>query len=340
VQRWLGLLTWAWFGGGFGCLPSSQPVTACLDNPSLELASPSQRIYDYPVARHTVDARGVDWVGQVLDAVRLDGVGSGCFVGGRIEGTWNQADAWDLYHERFGLRITVTSKPIEVEDLHVLNTGDGVSLKSSVPCLNGSSTWLTVRDSFIEYAHDDAIESDGLCAAEIRDNLLNRVYSAFGFRNREADPDRDGSRNTVYVTGNLVRMQAFQNNFQGQTSHPGVWKWAHGGKGPKIVVQDNRFVAFDAPPSGTLFPFVNKVVSCENNVLLFAGSQTEWQQALLGGCDNDGDDGLCDGQRLLALGDCFTVITKPGTQTSDDFLAEHWYSYVTAWKRAHTADNE
>jgi len=102
----------------------------------------------------------------------------------------------------------------------------------------------------------------------------------------------------------------------------------------------NRFLAFDAPSNGALFPFVSRVVGCSDNVLLFAGSEAEWQQALLSGCDNDGNDGLCDGERMLALADCFSVVTKLDSESEADFLAAHWDPYVVAWKASHAADDE
>lgn len=85
---------------------------------------------------------------------------------------------------------------------------------------------------------------------------------------------------------------------------------------------------------------MNRVLACENNVLLFAGSEAEWQQALASGCDDKGDDGLCDGERMLALAHCYTVITKPDAQSEAAFLAEHWDPWVASWKAAHAADEE
>ena len=333
------LMAWTLVGGGFGCAPTPKSPS-CLDNASRTLASTAVRVYDYPVPQRTVDARGVDWVGQVDWAVRLTGAGSGCFVAGRIESTWDPADSWDLYHTRFGLPIEVQQSPFVVEQTHVLNNGDAVSLKPTVPCPNGPTTWLTVRQSLFEDIHDDAVESDGLCSVQVEDNLIDRAFVALAFRNRDADPTRDGSASIVKVWSNLIRAHSFPSNYLGQTSHNGFWKWAHGGKGPRISVRDNRFLALDAPPHGTLFPFVNRVISCENNVLLFAGSQAEWQQALAGACDDLGDDGLCDGGRLLALSDCYTVITKADTQSEAAFLATYWDPYVATWKSTHTADDE
>lgn len=272
--------------------------------------------------------------------MNLEGPGSGCFVGGRIEGAWDPADSWDLYHDRFALPIDVTGTPITVEKVHVLNTGDAVSLKPGAPCPNGSSVWLVVRGNHFEDIHDDAVESDGLCSAQVDDNLMERVYVPFAFRNRPSQPGRDGSANTVYARDNLIRLHAFPNNYQGQISHTGVWKWAHDGRGPRIVLRRNRFLAFDAPSNGALFPFVSRVVGCSDNVLLFAGSEAEWQQALLSGCDNDGNDGLCDGERMLALADCFSVVTKLDSESEADFLAAHWDPYVVAWKASHAADDE
>ena len=337
----LALLAWALLGGGFGCSTTPPaPAPGCLDNPSLELPTPVQRLYGYLVPDHTLDARGVDWVGQTDDGVDLEGSGDGCFVGGRIQGTWSPADSWDLYHGRKALPNGLGGYPLIVENLHAKNFGDGVAIELATPCPNGWPSWLVLRGSFLEDMHDDAIESDGLCSAEITDNLLARVYVAFAFRNRESQPNRNGSGNTVNVQNNLVRMHAFQNNYEGRTEHNGIWKWARGGRGPKVIVRNNRFVTFDAPPGGTLFPFVNRVHACSNNVLLFAGSEAEWQQALLGGCDEQGDDGLCDGERMLALASCYTVITKPDAQSESEFLATHWDPYVASWKAAHTADQE
>ncbi|MEN8158557.1 MAG: hypothetical protein ABFS41_00640, partial [Myxococcota bacterium] len=222
------------------------------------------------------------------------------------------------------------------------NYGDGVSVEPDVPCPNGStSPWVYVHASHLEDIHDDAIESDGLCAMEIADNLLERVYVAFAFKHRQSDPGRVGFNNTVRIYGNLVRSHAFENNFQGRTVHNGFWKWDHNGIGPKVDIRNNVFLAFDPPPVGsTLFPYVNKVATCSNNELLFAGSEAEWAEALAGSCDDDGDDGLCDGERLLALSHCYTVVTKSDGESEADFLATHWDPLVAAWKAEHTADNE
>jgi hypothetical protein len=335
------LSAWAFLGGGPGCLPASSPPPGCLDYASREAASAAQRGYDYAVPFHTVVGFGVDWVGAVPDAVIAEGAGSGCLVGGRIEGTFDQNDTWDLYHDRFGLVIRAAASPFVVEDLHVMNVGDGISLKPSVPCPSSSSSpWLSVRRSLLEDIHDDAIESDGLCAARIEDNLIDRAYVPFAFRNRSSEPTRSGAGNVVQVWRNLIRLHSFASNYGGQTAHNGFWKWAHDARGPRISVRDNRFLAFDAPTGGSLFPYTNRVIHCSNNVLLFAGSEAEWQQALLGGCDDEGDDGLCDGQRMLALAGCFTVVTKPDTQSEADFLAAHWDPFVAAWKAAHSADDE
>jgi hypothetical protein len=334
------LAAWTALGGGAGCLSPPAPPPGCLDHASLELPSAAHRNYEYEVPGHTLDARGVDWVGQTPDGVDLEGPGDGCFVGGRIEGTWSQSDSWDLYHGRKALPAGLGSRPLIVEKLHALNFGDGVSLELVTPCPNGSASWLVLRDSLLEDLHDDAVESDGLCSVEVEDNLIDRASVAFAFRNRESQPNRSGSANTVYVRSNLVRMHEFESTYQNEPGHRGIWKWARGGRGPKVVVRGNRFVAFDAPLGGTLLPFLTRVTSCADNVLLFAGSEAEWQQALVGGCDDDGDDGLCDGERLLALASCFTAITKPDTQSEADFLAEHWDPYVAAWKSSHAADEE
>lgn len=351
----LALLPWALLGGGAGCLgpyltpyywtdaglpywtpPPTQlcPVTGL--PPTLAGAS---RLYTYAYPVGIVDALGIDWAGQVRHGIELDGFGAGCFQGGNITGTWDIAATWETFHLTAALSIDGTGQPMRVHSIHARNYGDGVSIEPDVPCPNGSlGPWLHVRANHLEDIHDDAIESDGLCSVEIFDNLIERSFVGFGFRNRSSDPYRDGSANRVTVTNNLVRLHAFANNWEGISTHGALWKWAHEGRGPWIVVHNNRFLAFDAVRG--LFPYVNRVESCQANVFLFAGTEAEWTQALTLGCDDDGDDGLCQGERLTALSNCFTVITKPDTQSEADFLATHWDPWVASWKASHLADDE
>jgi hypothetical protein len=295
----------------------------------------------YDTLGKVVDARGIDWAGQQRHGIELEGSVGGCFQGGNIAGTWNPAATWETFHLTAALSVDSLGQPMRVHATRARNYGDAVSIEPDVPCPNGSlKPWLYVRANHLEDVHDDAIESDGLCSVEIADNLIERTFVAFAFRNRSSDPDRNGTANTVTVDGNLVRMHAFPQNYDGQTVHGAIWKWAHEGRGPRIVVRNNRFLAFDAPVLGGLLPYVNRVESCQNNVLLFAGTEAEWAQALAEGCDDQGDDGLCTGERLLALSSCFTVITKPDTQSEVDFLAAHWDPYVATWKAGHSADDE
>jgi len=340
----LTFLPWTLLGGGAGCLSvAPPPPTQLCPGPVLELtaATSSNPIYVYDAVGEVVDARGVDWVGQRAAGVQLEGSQPGCFQGGGITGTWDPAATWETFHLTAALSVRNESQPTRVHSIHPRNYGDGVSIEPYVPCPNGSlKPWLYVRANHFEDIHDDAIEADGLCAVEIADNLIERTFVAFGFRNRSSDPDRTGGANTVTVDGNLVRMHAFPQNYNGQTTHGAIWKWAHEKRGPRIAVRNNRFLAFDAPVLGGLFPYVNRVTSCQNNVLLFAGTEAEWAQALAGGCDDEGDDGLCEGERLLALSGCYAVITKPDTQSEAEFLATHWDPHVAGWKATHSADEE
>jgi hypothetical protein len=275
----------------------------------------------------------------VRHGVELDGSVGGCFQGGNIAGTWSLAATWETFHLTAAVSVDSQGQPMRVHATHARNYGDGVSIEPDVACLNGTlKPWLYVRANHFEDIHDDAIESDGLCSVEIADNLIERAFVAFGFRNRSSDPDRSGSVNTVTVDGNLVRLHAFANNWEGIATHGAIWKWAHEARGPRIAVRNNRFLAFDAV--GGLLPYVSRVTSCQNNTLLFAGTEAEWAQALVMDCDDDGDDGLCTGERLLALAGCFTVITKPDTQSEAAFLAAHWDPYVASWKASHGADDE
>jgi hypothetical protein len=342
------LIPWLLYGGGSGCFtfhrPSGLPSLSCPSTPFLSVADPAVIEYFYNAPGALLNARFVDWIGGPNPGagVELVGPNSGCFEGGSITGPWDPSSLWDTYHLTAGLSLSSPSQPMRVKSVHVRNYGDGVSVEPEAPCVNGSTNpWFYVHGSHLEDIHDDAIESDGLCSAEIADNLLERVYVAFAFKYRASDPNRSGSNNIVTVAGNLVRSHSWPNNYKGRPEHNGFWKWSHGGRGPRVRVRNNVFLAFDPPPPGsTLFPYVTRVSSCEDNQLLFAGSEAEWAQALAGACDDEGDDGLCDGERLLALSHCYTVITKSDTESEADFLATHWDPLVAEWKLSHTADDE
>jgi hypothetical protein len=334
-------------GGGSGCFsrppPAWPPSQSCPSSAFFGVADPAVTEYFFNAPGSLLNAHFVDWLGapEPGAGVSLQGPDSGCIEGGRITGPWDPNSLWETYHLTAGLSVDSPSNPIRVKSIHVDNYGDGVSIEPSVPCPNGSTQpWLYVHGSHIENIHDDAIESDGLCSAEIADNLLERVYVAFAFKYRGSDPSV-GSNNIVTVTGNLVRAHSWPNNYKGRLDHNGFWKWTHNGQGPRVRVKNNVFLAFDPPPTGsTLFPYVNRVASCDNNLLLFAGSEAEWAEALAGACDDDGDDGLCDGERLLELSYCYDVITKTDAETEADFLATHWDPLVVDWKLSHSADDE
>ena len=338
----LALVPWALLAGGGGCLGGGGPAppTELCPGPDLNhiFASAETREYAFTYPGTVVDARGVDVAGQRRSGIELAGHLGGCYQGGNITGTWDMGDTWETFHTTAAVSLRSSASPNRVHAAHLRNYGDGVSIEPTVNC-GAFPNWLSVRATHMEDIHDDAIESDGLCSVEIADNLLERTYVAFAFRNRSSALGLSGAFNTVTIDGNLVRAHAFAQNYEGGLTHGGFWKWAHERRGPWVVVRNNRFLAFD-PPSGTLLPYLTRVQSCSNNVLLFAGSEAEWAEALLGGCDDDGDDELCDGERLLALSYCYTVITKPDTQSEADFLAAHWDPYVASWKASHLADNE
>ena len=338
----LALVPWTLLGGGSGCLGGGTPAppTELCPGPDLNhiLASPGTEGYVFGYPGTVVDARGVDVVGQLRHGVELSGNNGGCYQGGSITGTWDIAAPWETYHLTAAVSLRSDASPNRVHATHLRNYGDGVSIEFYVPC-GAFSNWLSVRANHMEDIHDDAIESDGLCSVEIADNLIERTFVAFAFRNRVTEPNLSGSFNNVTVERNLVRLHAFAQNYNGIPVHGGFWKWAHEKRGPRVVVRDNLFLATDAP-HGMLLPYLNRVQSCSNNRLLFSGTEAEWAQALAGGCDNDGDDGLCDGQRLLALSYCYDVITKPDTQSEIDFLATHWDPHVASWKASHLADDE
>ena len=305
-----------------GCLATSSSVTT--------LSGTSKT--DFTGSNLGIDARAVTWTGTDAFLMHIDGGSNVCWLGGRINGTWDQQNTvWDTYHSTAAFYIY--SDRTTVEDVYVRNYGDAIRTRDPL------ASW-TVRRSYFEDIHDDVWEDEDHASMLLEDNYVERAYVAVSTRN--SDTSVNGSNNLIDMRKNLIRLHSFAHNYQEQVGYQGVFKYDKDGRGPKISMTNNMILAVGKKNSSgiTLFPYVNKTVACSGNTLLYMGTASEYNEAMSKG---DGSDGMgSDAARLVELNrrfpGCFKVVVKPSTQSNDQFLAEQgWTTAVTNWKQSHLA---
>jgi hypothetical protein len=165
------------------------------------------------------------------------------------------------------------------------------------------------------------------------DSLLERVNTAFASRPRSS-AQIDARDRTFEVRDSLVLLHSFPNSYLMEPGHGKFWKWPHDGTGPDFIVTGNTFVVTDYA-GGLLQPLADQVVECADNTLLWAGSQSSFDEWI----DENGldSDGLTNAGRAEALSHCFTIVVKPDAEGQADFLAQHFDPLVAAWKQSHPA---
>jgi hypothetical protein len=317
----------------------------CLDAAtSVEIADGWEDAYDFDVAGHAVDAQDVRWIGIPDHAVEQRGASPGCFVGGYVEGPYDEESVYECepihcpggvcptpclaYHTSAGLDVE-TSAPTTLEDVRVSDYGDGIERAE-----DALREPLVVKRAYLHDLHDDAIENDWGASITVLDSLLERVHTAFASRPRSSAPPFDASDRVFEVRDSLVLLHAFPNTREMDPGHGKIWKWPKDGMGPAFVVTGNTFVVTDYG-GGLLLPLADQVLECAGNTLLWAASPAtldDW----LGDVEID-SDGLAPAGRLAALSHCFTLVVRSDTETQADFLAAHFDPLVAAWKQSHPA---
>jgi hypothetical protein len=305
-----------------GCLATSSSITT--------LTGTSRT--DFSGSGIGIDARAVTWTGTDPFLVHLEDGSNVCWLGGKINGTWDQQNTvWDTYHSTAA--FYVYSDNTSIEDVRIHNYGDGIRTRDPV------KRWA-VRRSYISDNHDDAFENEDHSSLVLEDNLIEGTYVAISTRN--SDSSVDGSGNLIEVRKNLIQLKSFAHNYKEQVGYQGVFKYDKDGRGPKVAMHDNVILAVGQKNSSgiTFAPYVNKTVSCSGNKLLYLGTQTQFNDAMSKG---DGPDGMEDDAARIAelnrrFPGCFTVTLKPSTQSDKDFLDQQgWNKNVLDWKASHLA---
>jgi hypothetical protein len=333
-------------------LAGAAHAQACLDGAlSVEDASSATEEYAFEEAGHAVDARGVVWEDVPGNAVHLVGGADACFTGGEAIGPYQGGSVYECsarhcpdrvcpdpclaYHTTAALALAVEAPHTTIDDFAGSDYGDGVSLERE-------SGDVTIRRAYLHDIRDDAVESDwGRHSVTIEDSLLDRVFVGLATRQRKKGATKNSLEEVWTLRGSLIRLEAFENTYKMREGHGGFFK-ADRKKKRQVTYRITGNVFFAGPlavEGSAMFPIATQTEECENNVLFWSGTESDWEALL-----DDGDgypDKLDNRGRLAELNtlfpDCYDVIVKPAAQSEADFVAEHWTPRADAWRASHEA---
>jgi hypothetical protein len=322
--------------------PASRAQT-CLDGArSVEKATASETEYVYGNAGHAVDARGVSWLDIPDHALALDGSADGCWAGGHVDGPYGEGT--DVYYECtaehgytggpcLAYHTTAGMAPDQgarvIEDAHIKDYGDGISVEA------GSGD-IVARRVWFENIHDDALETDyAHQSMSCVDCLFERNNMIMAFDRRSSAAGNAPIPGwTFELRDSLVQLHRFPNSYKQKPGHGSVFK-DDPEVSPEFVVTDNVFLLGPVSGSGQVqFPLLGHVKECANNLVLWQGTQADWEDML---DDGDSSDGATNGERLAALSHCYRAIVKPPELSAADFRKQRWDPLVAEWKGTHAA---
>jgi len=286
--------------------PSMETGT-CLSSPgSLITLSGNYSVYiNKQLANNTkIDASRASFTNGGENPVNIGGAKDVCWYSGKIYGG-NPPDAdWETTHPTAGIQIQDgTSRPV-IEGVYVDRIGDGIKIRLGEKFgQSGIAEPFTVRGVWLRDIRDDCIESDWQAGALIEDSLLDGCYVLFATEKRP-QAHTNGSNNTWEIRDTLAYMHDQIGVYDGSSPGHGMFfKWDDTSPNWKMYnsilrVDSNQGVSSDQ------FNFrLNKLVDCENNILVWLGS----------------------GPFPAPVPSCFTI-------TTDELVWEH---AVSEWKIRH-----
>ena len=171
-----------------------------------------------------VDARDAKMLGRPPTFVTNDNKGSFCLSGGVYDVGLSLSASWDKYHSSQALLMYNTPNAT-VENIAVLNTGDGISWKDNNP------NWV-LRDSYIKHAGDDGIENDRNNSGRVSNVLIDSAFMGVSCRKE----NRTISGKSLTIENSLIALDARRS--------VAMWKWtAHTrNSGCKLTLKNNVFL--------------------------------------------------------------------------------------------------
>ena len=153
-----------------------------------------------PLADGTlVDARGALWRGTESYPVIFAGKGRGRWLGGELEGTWDQVTTtWDGKYHSYTAMIAMWDYPV-IEGVRGHNYGD--LLRFNEPLVK---EWV-MRWCWGSDLHDDSFENDRQKPGLVEDCLFDGSYVGYSQR-RGSDYTDNGGANLVTMRRMLLRI--------------------------------------------------------------------------------------------------------------------------------------
>ncbi len=237
------------------------------------------------------DARTATWLQQVQPTLVLDypvilGAkwnetpwASMCFLGGTIKGTNNLDATWCKMKTPNNAALSFGALNSTIDGVRIHNTGDGVRP------VKGDG--FVVKNCWMSYIRDDAVENDNMAAGTIDDCLIDGAYVGFSCSN--ADVTADASANVVRIQNCLVRLEAQPGPRQvggacpaDQSGHAGFFKWSGFNSSgnlsiaPQIELHDNIFYTDGniVPSSVDMGLPPGRLKACSNNIVVWTGQGT------------------------------------------------------------------
>lgn len=233
---------------------------------------------DYSIAKNTVyDARRAYWDGTtstgvpVSWAIGVDGAGPACWYGGKYTGAWNDRSpdvTWSKDYHHAGA-MTIRMSDFLVEGYRAHNQGDGIRMESRAANFH-------IKDVYMSDIHDDCVENDFLHNGITEDSLFEGCFAGFSAATYDGI-NPNGQNNTWTIRNNLMSMKPYYTMFKpekyGNYGFAMLFKgWYAKDKGPKLVIENNVFMADRKSSIGNLsIPANAEVKSCKNNTFVWLG---------------------------------------------------------------------
>ena len=171
-----------------------------------------------------VDARNAKMLGRPPSFAINDNKGSFCLSGGVYDVGLSLSASWNTYHSSQALLMYNTPNAT-VENVAVLNTGDGISWKDNNP------NWV-FRDSYIKHAGDDGIENDRNNSGRVSNVLIDSAFMGVSCRKER----KTISGQSLTIENSLIAMDAKRS--------VAMWKWNMRTRDPgcRLTLKNNVFL--------------------------------------------------------------------------------------------------
>jgi hypothetical protein len=241
------------------------------------------------------------------------------------------------YHRTAAINPENGSGDITIERRRIVGWGDGISLDIPVP----AGTTIRVIESQFDYIHDDALEDDHGCLVDwfVSNSFFVRTFMLFA-----TDPAGGASCSRVshnYFYNSYARLYRFTNAYKQRAGHGGFHKPGESQGSVDWTLVNGRL--WYGPISGdqVLFPEWEDVLECAGMVVVWSGTDVEWENAL------DFKNNRTNFTEINDIhNDCFTIVKREDrcpSCTPQSFLDydlpelgnQSWNDALNAWRQAY-----